>query len=167
VTVRDSNDSPVVLDISSVTLESAPNRRLVTHIAMYDRWSARDLLPSGGGPPGSVCLDLWTRADSTARAPDYIACATPSADGRRLLGSLMRDGGHGLPRRVAHANVILPDRRSVELRFPWAPISGSHPPRAVRFAAEAAQAVGCPRPRGCVDRAPNGARSARFVPAAT
>jgi len=34
---------------------------------------------------------------------------------------------------------------------------------ALRFVVEAAQAKGCPRPRGCIDTAPDAPRSRRFV----
>jgi hypothetical protein len=150
--VRDASDTPVVLDLQSASL-TPRGSRLEAKVAFYDDWSAPDLL-APSGPPGSICVDLWTKRAPGEDAPDFLVCAT-ARSATRLAGSVLRNAGDGLLARADSATVSV-SGRTLTLRFRLAAIGS---PRRLRFAAEATQTLGCKRPRGCVDRAPNGART--------
>jgi hypothetical protein len=155
-TVRDASDTPVVLDLQSASLETRGSR-LEAKVSFYDDWSAADLL-SSTGPPGSICLDLWTKRTPGQDAPDFLVCAT-ARTATRITASVLKETGDGLPARADSATVSV-SGRILTLRFRPAAIGS---PRRLRFAAEATQALGCKRPRGCVDRAPNGSRTGSFA----
>jgi hypothetical protein len=155
-TVRDASDTPVVLDLQSASLTTRGSR-LEAKVSFYDDWSAADLLASSG-PPGSICLDLWTKRTPGQDAPDFLVCAT-ARSATRITASVLKETGDGLPARVDSATVSVAGH-TLTLRFRPAAIGS---PRRLRFAAEATQALGCKRPRGCVDRAPNGSRTGSFA----
>jgi len=92
-------------------------------------------------------------------------CASPAATGDRLVGTVLRDPGRGLPVRVGAASVSGPTDRVLVLGWP-AKLMRT-PRGSFRFAIEAAQAKSCPRPRGCIDNAPDAPGSRRFVVAPT
>jgi hypothetical protein len=77
-----------------------------------------------------------------------------------LSSAVMREpASGGPPRKVAGAVAAHPKPRALRIRFTAASIGS---PKRLRFAAEATQMNGCPPPRGCVDRAPNRARTQAF-----
>jgi hypothetical protein len=106
-------------------------------------------LPADEGPPGSLCLRMWTTTRQPATFPDFLLCITADARGRHMQGDLMveRDGAFQRITTVALARTSL---RTVVARFSQSAIGR---PAAVRFAGEAT-APGCARP-ACVDTAPN------------
>jgi hypothetical protein len=65
-----------VLDIAGVRFGVGEDGRLRAIVTMAGAWADGELLAAGGGPPGSVCVRLYTKADPEAEAPDYLACAT-------------------------------------------------------------------------------------------
>src|SRR5437763_12697835 len=73
-TVRDASDTPVVLDLQSASL-TPRGSRLEAKLSFYDDWSAADLI-APSGPPGSICLDIWTKSTPGQDAPDFLVCAT-------------------------------------------------------------------------------------------
>jgi len=155
VTTRDTDDTPVLLDIERMAVNQVPSGRVTVRVSMFEAWSANVLSPGTSGPPGSVCLLVWTRRPLD-QAPDYLVCATPRGPGR-LAGTVLREPtGAGLPRRVGAAVVTRPTSKSVELSFAPSDLGN---PTLIRYVAEAAQPAGCPPPRGCVDRT----RSARLT----
>ena len=158
VTVRDADDTPVVLDIARVRLEENRSKRLRATITMYETWTVADLV-SASGPSGSICLKLWTTRTPSSEPPNYLVCASPTADGSRLQGVVMRDSGRGPPARTAGAAVSGPRGKDVVIAFTDRSIRS---PARVRFAAEASQAAGCPPPRGCVDVGPDAPRTRAF-----
>jgi len=151
-TVRDASDTPVVLDLQSASL-TPRGSRLEAKLSFYDDWSAADLI-APSGPPGSICLDVWTKRTPGQDGPDFLVCAT-ARSATRLTANVLKDNGDGLPARADSATVGV-SGRTLTLRFRPAAIGS---PRRLRFAAEATQTLGCKRPRGCVDRAPNGSRT--------
>jgi hypothetical protein len=82
---------------------------------------------------------------------------TSDARGRRLQGTVWREGEEGLE-RVADAEVTRSSARTVTIRF--AQSSVGRPDR-IRFAGEATR-PGCPR-TSCIDTAPDAPGTARLA----
>jgi hypothetical protein len=159
--VRDaaSDVSAKALDISRVSFGRSPDGRLRASLTMKSAWTPRDLLGRDGGPPGSVCLRLWTGSKKpSSSVPDYLVCATVAADNDALKGSVLEERDGQLPAAVAGAAVSKPSARTAVLRFGQSAIKR---PKVVRFAVEARPA-GCAR-LDCVDTAPDAPKSARLA----
>ena len=154
--MRDASDTPVVLDLRSASLTTRGSR-LEAKVSFYDDWSAADLL-APSGPPGSICVELWTTRTPGQDAPDFLVCAT-ARSATRLSGRVLKETGGGLPVVVDTTSTGVAGG-TLTLRFRRVSIGS---PRRVRFAVEATQRLGCKRPRGCVDRAPNGSRTGSFA----
>jgi hypothetical protein len=158
--VSDRNDTPVVLDIKTATLRQLRSGRLRLEVDTFNSWANSVLLPSGSsGPPGSICLRLWLTRSPGGRPPSYLVCVTARASGRTLRATILRERA-GPPARVGAAAVDRPSGNAVRVAFSPQRIGS---PKSLRFGVEATQVAGCPRPRGCVDRAPNGARTRAFA----
>ena len=156
ITARDSDDSPVLLDVGSVSLVQPRATRLEARVTMNEDWTPGTMLASSG-PPGSICVNLWTTRRPGSQPPNFLVCGTPQS-ARRLRVAVFRENGDGLPVKADGAGATISGRTLI-MRFSPASIGS---PDTLRFSAEATQLVGCPRPRGCFDRGPNGARTAFF-----
>ena len=140
------------LDLVRVALGPRENGRLRGELTMEKAWTTATLR-EGGGPSGSICLQLWTLRLPGSEPPDYLVCATPAPTGEELRGRVLRDRSNGLPRQVGVATITRPTARTVYLRFAAPTIDR---PAEIRFAGEAVtRAAKCPRPLGCRDTAPN------------
>jgi hypothetical protein len=148
VVARDAVDAAGGLDLTRVQLQRAPDGRLRAALTLAAPWRMRDL-PAEDGPPGSLCLRMWTRAEPVGAPPDYLLCITADARAQHMRGSLLveRDGGL---RRLGGARLARSSVRTVVARFSQTAIGR---PARIRFAAEATS-PGCARPV-CVDTAPN------------
>jgi hypothetical protein len=148
VVVADPLDAPGGLDLTRVQLGRAADGRLRAALTLGVPWRMRDL-PADDGPPGSLCLRMWTTAKPPGAFPDRLLCITADARGRHMDGAILveRDG---VLQRVAGATLARSSDRTVVARFSQSAIGR---PAAVRFAAEATP-PGCARP-ACVDTAPN------------
>jgi hypothetical protein len=155
--VKDARDAVTAApDITRVQLGLSSDRRVRVAVTLVVGWVARDLL-AGDGPPGSICVRLWTETKPGAAPPDYLACATPRQDGETMRGSVFAtEAGEG-QRRVASAIVGRTSDRTVTLRFSQSAVGR---PRTIRFAAEATK-PGCTRV-SCVDTAPDAPKTATF-----
>jgi hypothetical protein len=154
-----SGDVRGPLDVVRVALGPTGESRLRGEITTEEAWDTEDLR-NAAGPPGSVCLRLFTRRAADAEPPDYLVCATPAATGDGLVGRVLRDRANGLPRTVGEAMITRPTTRSIFLRFARKAIGN---PRRVRFAAETVtRGSGCGALRGCVDTAPDAPSTARL-----
>jgi hypothetical protein len=142
------------LDLTRVQLGIASHGRVRAALTLADAWVARDLLASKG-PPGSVCLRLWTKTAPGGTPPDYLACMTSQPDGETMRGSVFQSRAGQRPLRVADAEVGRTSARTATLRFALAAIAN---PAAIRFAAEATK-PGCARV-SCVDTAPDAPQTA-------
>jgi hypothetical protein len=156
ITARDSDDSPVLLDVGSVSLVQPRATRIEARVTMNEDWNPGTMLASSG-PPGSICVHLWTTRRPGSQPPNYLVCGTPQT-ARRLRVGVFRENGDGLPVKTDAAGATISGRTLI-MRFTPASIGS---PDSLRFSAEATQLTGCPRPRGCFDRGPNGARTASF-----
>ena len=146
--VRDPVDTAGGLDLTRVQLGRAPDGRLRAAITLATPWRMRDL-PADEGPPGSLCVRMWTATRRPGTFPDHLLCVTADARGRHMHGDLMveRDGALQRVTTVALARTSL---RTVVARFSQSAIGR---PDSVRFAGEATP-PGCDRP-ACVDTAPD------------
>ena len=71
----------------------------------------KDLI-AASGPPGSLCVRLWTVTKPGAAPPDYLACITPREDAETTWGDAVRASPHeGCRRRVDAAPLPLSRRR--------------------------------------------------------
>jgi hypothetical protein len=146
--VRDPVDTAGGFDLTRVQLGRAPDGRLRAALTLAAPWRMRDL-PADEGPPGSLCLRMWTTTRQPGTFPDHLLCVTADARGRHMRGDLMVERGGAL-QRVTTVALARSSLRTVVARFPQSAIGR---PDSIRFAGEAT-APGCDRP-ACVDTAPN------------
>jgi hypothetical protein len=147
-----ATDGRGALDIVRVAMSRGVDGRLRGEVTMEKPWTTNDL-HTAAGPPGSICITLWTKRSAGSDPADWLVCVTPEREGDLLRGRVLRDRANGLPRQVAAATVTRPTSRTVYLRFAQSAIDR---PASVRFAAEAVtRATRCPKPLGCRDTAPD------------
>jgi hypothetical protein len=151
VVIRDPpRDVATALDIQRVGLQRASDGRLRAAVTFAAKVTPSALLASSG-PPGSVCLRIWTDAEADPRAtrPDRLVCVT-ARSATALRASVFEQRDVGMPRRVAPASVTATaSGRSLVVRIAQSSLGR---PALIRFAAESTSA-GCERP-ACVDTAP-------------
>jgi hypothetical protein len=136
------------LDLRQVVLARGTDGRLRVSLTLAAAWDADDLL-SDSGPPGSLCLKLWTTSPANLdAAPDRLVCVTAQSDGD-LRGSILQQRPNQLPARIGAATVTRPSERTVTIRFSQTAIGR---PATLELQAETTRA-GCPR-GSCIDRAP-------------
>ena len=148
VIVPDPVDTAGGLDLTRVQFGRAPDGRLRAALTLAAPWRMGDL-PADDGPPGSLCLRMWTTTTEPGTFPDFLLCITADARARHMRGDVLVERGGAL-QRVARAALARSSLRTVVARFSQSAIGR---PASVRFAAEATP-PGCPRP-ACVDTAPN------------
>jgi hypothetical protein len=137
------------VDLVRVSFGRAPGGLLRASITSEDNFSPTDLRAKTG-PPGSICLDLWTVTTASANPPDYLVCVTADAEGDALRATVMHERSDQLPQFVGSASVTRSSEHNVTLRFAQSAIGS---PATIAFAAESTQA-GCPR-ASCIDMAPD------------
>jgi hypothetical protein len=148
VAARDPVDTAGGFDLTRVQLGRAPDGRLRAALTLAAPWRMRDL-PADDGPPGSLCLRMWTVTRRPGTFPDHLLCITADKGARHMRGELLAERDGAL-QRVATVALARSSLRTVVARFSQSAIGR---PSSVRFAAEAT-APGCGSP-ACVDTAPN------------
>jgi hypothetical protein len=146
------------LDIQRAQFGIASDGRLRAVITLAEKVDPGALL-TRSGPPGSVCVKIWTAADAdpAATAPDRLVCVTARSSDE-LRASVLRQSRPGSPERVATASVGTNDsRRSLIVRFAQSALGS---PGLIRFAVESTRR-GCPRV-SCVDQVPDDGAVRRF-----
>jgi len=136
------------LDLTRLSFERASDGRLRAAITLAAEWGA-DTLVARSGPPGSICLKLWTVSQPPDAPPDYLVCVTTDKKGD-LRGSVLKERANKLPERVGSADVARPSGRSVTLRFSQTAVGR---PARVAVGAESTR-PGCTR-GSCIDTAPD------------
>ena len=144
------------LDLTRMELSRGSDGRLRASITLAAAWTGKDLLASSG-PPGSVCLKVWTASVPPDTVPDYLVCVTAQADAT-LRGSVLQERANQLPARVGGADVSRPSTRSVVVRFSQSSIGS---PAKLEVAAESTRA-GCPRV-SCIDTVPDAPQTLAFT----
>jgi hypothetical protein len=146
------------LDLQRAALHRSSDGRLRAILTFVGTVSPRMLLASAG-PPGSVCLRIWTdpTADPRAMRPDRLVCVTArSAD--ELRAGVYQQRGPALPRRIASSQARTNrSGRSFVLRITQSSLGS---PASIRFAVESTR-PDCDRP-DCIDTAPDGGRVRTF-----
>jgi hypothetical protein len=143
------------LDLRRVSLGRGSDGRIRASLTMAEEWEASDL-EARTGPPGSVCLRLWTASEAPDNPPDYLVCVTAAGDDE-LRASVLRERPNQLPQRVGNAAISRSSSRSVTLRFSQSVVGR---PALLTFSGEASKA-GCARV-SCIDTAPDGRKVRRF-----
>ena len=159
VEIRDAKaDVTGVLDLQRGSLRRASDGRLRASVTLAGKLDPKAMLAKSG-PPGSVCLKVWTDAgaDPAAARPDRLVCVTARSDGD-LRASVFEETARGLPRRLGAASVTLnKSARSLVLRVSQSALGR---PELMRFAIESTL-PGCERV-SCVDEVPDKGAVRRF-----
>jgi hypothetical protein len=155
--VKDATDAGGgATDLTRVQLGLTSDHRLRAALTSATAWVAKDLLAKEG-PPGSLCLRLWTVTKPGAVPPDYLVCITARQDGETTRGTVFKTKAGQALTRVGGAIVGRTSERTVTLRFSQTMIGR---PATIRFAAEATK-PGCARV-SCIDTAPEAPKTATF-----
>jgi hypothetical protein len=146
------------LDIQRAALSLASDGRLRFVLTFAAKVTPKTLLAKTG-PPGSMCVRIWTDADAdpAASRPDRLVCVSADKDAA-LRAAVYDQPDSALPRRTGAAAVTAnKSRRSFVVRVAQSTLGR---PALIRFAFEATR-PGCDR-ISCVDNAPDGGDVRRF-----
>jgi hypothetical protein len=159
VKIRDAiGDVTGPLDLQRASLKRGSDGRLRVVITLAGKINPAVLLASSG-PPGSICLKVWTARDADPRTmpPDRLVCVTARSKDE-LRGSVYTQTSPGPPTRVGPASVGLnATGRSLVLRISQSSLGS---PGLIRFALESTR-PGCGRV-SCIDLAPDRGGVLRF-----
>ena len=154
----DEGDVSGVLDVQKASLKLAGDGRLRVAVTFARKIDPRAML-ARSGPPGSVCLKVWTEedADPEATRPDRLVCVTPRTRDE-LRASVYQQTAPGLPKHIGSASVrVSRSARSLVLRVSQTALGR---PALIRFGVESTR-PGCARVT-CVDQAPDGGAVRRY-----
>jgi hypothetical protein len=146
------------LDLQRVALSLASDGRLRAVITLVGKVDPSEML-ARSGPPGSVCVKVWTPedADPAAMPADRLVCVTARTKDE-LRATVFSQTEPGLPVRVGSASVrVNKSARSLVLRISQSSLGR---PELIRFAVESTR-PGCERV-SCVDQAPDKGAVRRF-----
>ena len=159
--VSDGNDSRSRADIAAArATHDRSNDRLAHIVRFHEGISPRTFRNAVAehGPPGSVCINIWTTRTPWEASPNFDVCVTSDRDREKLLASVSRLGPRGSVRRVGRAAAELTSRRRLVVRFDPDLIRR---PAAYRWSVQVTTfESGCTR-RGGQDVAPRRGRSVR------
>jgi len=159
VSVLDATDDVNgALDLQGASLKRASDGRLRAVVTLAGKVDPRAML-AGSGPPGSVCLKVWTDddADPATTPPDRLVCVTPRTKDE-LRASVYEQDASGLPALLGSASVrVNKSSRSLVVRVRQSLLGR---PDRIRFAFESTR-PGCERV-SCIDAAPDKGAVRRF-----
>jgi hypothetical protein len=154
VVVKDAKDAVAgAPDLTRAQIGLASDRLALTLAAP---WQPNDLI-AAQGPPGSLCVRLWTVTKPGTTPPDYLACATARADGETMRGTVFKTQAGEQMTNAGPAIVGRTSDRTMTLRFSQTVVGR---PKTIDFIAEATK-PGCARV-SCVDTAPEAPKTATF-----
>ena len=161
-TISDGDDSKSLVDIKAArATHDRSNDRLAHFVSFHRAISPRNFRNAVAehGPPGSVCVNIWTSRIPREASPNYDVCVTGDRSRRRFLASVSRLGPRGSVRRIGPAAVQLRRKRRLFIRFDPDLIRR---PAAYRWSVQVITFErGCTR-RGCQDAAPGRGRTVRM-----
>ena len=159
--VSDGDDSSSRADIASArAAHDRSNDRLAHIVRFHNRIGPRAFRNAidEHGPPGSVCINIWTRRTPWEASPNFEVCVTAERDQEGLIGSVSRLGSRGSVRRRGPASAQFTSGRRLVVRFDPDLIRR---PAAYRWSLQTTTfARGCTA-RGCQDFAPQRGRTVR------
>jgi hypothetical protein len=159
VTIADPKaDVTGPLDLQRASLSLASDGRLRAVVTLAAKLDPEAML-SDSGPPGSICVKVWTAedADPTATRADRLVCVTARTKDD-LRASVLSQTAAGLPMRVGSADAKLnKSGRSLVIRISQSSLGR---PELIRFAFESTR-PGCERV-SCVDETPDKGAVRRF-----
>jgi len=157
--VRDAKqDVTGKLDVQRLKLSVGSDDRLRAVVTFVGKVTAADIRTTSG-PPGSVCLRVWTAKDADPKAmrPDRLVCVTARTT-RALRATVLRQEGTGLPQRVGSATIAASKTdRSFVISIAPGDLGG---PESIRYALESTR-PGCDR-TSCIDTVPSAPATRRF-----
>lgn len=159
IVVRDAKgDVEGRLDIQRLQVSLGADERLRVVATFAGKVSAADML-ARSGPPGSVCLRVWTATDADPRStrPDRLVCVTARTK-RTLRATVLRQDGAGLPRRIGPATIAA-SKTSRSFIISLAQSDLGRPSR-IRYALDSTR-PGCDR-TSCIDTVPGAPATRRF-----
>ena len=110
------------------------------------------------GPPGSVCVNIWTLRTPGDASPNFDVCVTGNRKRDHLIAGVSKLGPRGGVKEVGNASAQLTSRRRLVVRFDPDLIRR---PTAYRWSVQATTFErGC-TDRGCQDVAPRRGRTVR------
>jgi hypothetical protein len=155
--VKDPKDAVAgAPDLTRAQLGLASDRRVRVALTLAAPWQPKDLL-AREGPPGSLCVRLWTVTKPGATLPDYLVCATTRVDGETMRGTVFKTQAGEQLAKAGPAIVGRTSDRTMTLRFSQTRVGR---PTTINFIAEATK-PGCTRV-SCVDTAPEAPKTATF-----
>ena len=159
--ISDDDDSRSQVDIASARAAYDRANDRLAHIVRFhagiDPNEFRNAV-ADHGPPGSVCINIWTRRTPWEASPNYDVCVSADRDADNLVASVSRLGPRGSVRRRGPASAQLTSRRRLVVRVDPDLIRR---PGAYRWSVHVTTFErGCTR-RGCQDFAPRRGRSVR------
>jgi hypothetical protein len=160
--VKDGDDSKSRVDIAGARAAfDRSNDRLAHIVTLHGPISPRNFRNAVDehGPPGSICVNIWTSRTPWEASPNYDVCVSANRRRNHLLASVSRLGPRGSVRRVDRASAELLSKRRLRVRFDPDLIRR---PAAYRWSVHVVTFErGCTR-RGCQDVAPRRGRSVRM-----
>lgn len=157
VVVKDAKDAAAgAPDLTRAQIGLASDRRIRVALTLAAPWQPKDLM-AGEGPPGSLCVRLWTVTKPGAAPPDYLVCATARTDGETMRGTVFKSQPGEQMVKAGVAIVGRTSDRTMTLRFSQTVVGR---PKTIDFIAEATK-PGCSRV-SCVDTAPEAPKTATF-----
>jgi hypothetical protein len=157
VVVKDPKDAVAgAPDLTRAQLGLASDRRVRFALTLAAPWQPKDLI-AGEGPPGSLCVRLWTVTKPGTTPPDYLVCATTRADGETMRGTVFKTAAGEQMTRAGVAIVGRTSDRTMTLRFSQTVVGR---PKTINFIAEATK-PGCMRV-SCVDTVPEAPKTTTF-----
>ena len=159
--VSDGDDSRSQVDIASGRAAHDRSNDRLAHIVRFHAGIAPSDFRNAvaeHGPPGSVCVNIWTRRKPWDASPNFDVCVSGDRGGDELVASVSRLGPRGGVRRRGPASAQLTSRRRLVVRFDPDLIRR---PAAYRWSVQVTTFErGCTK-RGCQDFAPRRGRSVR------
>ena len=159
--VSDGDDSRSGADISSVRATHDRANDRLAHIIRFHAGISPSVLRNAideHGPPGSICVNIWTGRTPWEASPNFDVCVTADRGADDLEASVSKLGPRGGVRRRGPASAELTSRRRLVVRFDPDLIRR---PAAYRWSVEVTTFErGCTT-RGCKDFAPRRGRSVR------
>jgi hypothetical protein len=155
--VKDAKDAVAAApDLTRAQMGLSSDRRVRVALTLAAPWQPKDLL-GREGPPGSLCVRMWTVTKPGAAPPDFLVCATSRVDGETMRGTVFKTQAGEELVTAGTAIVGRTSDRTMTLRFSQTLVGR---PKRIDFVAEATK-PGCTRV-SCVDTAPEAPKTATF-----